>query len=475
MISIQFITSLHCVCSSRMAQDSLEFSLTQKGKRKACYRGYFYNFDKTSKENTNLTFWICENYSKKQFKCKGRLHIKDEVVVKIQGEHNHAPNESKKQVFDLRAKIRDVASTSNEPTVALLANVTQEYPSSVVAQLASKNVLKRTVQQVRKKARNIPPEPRSLEELTIPECYQNLNDGTQFLLHDSGPGNERFLLFGTRGNLNLLTESTSVFSDGTFSAAPSRFFYQLYTIHASVDNHVIPLVYALLPNKRFETYNRLFSTLVSLQPQFKPEAWLTDFELAAIQAIMLNFPQAAMTGCFFHMQQCLWRKIQNLGLSNAYKEEDEKFAMSAKSLACLAFVPLDDVTTAFDELINSQDFDIRMQPVVDYFEEVWIGRQSASGFRQEPMFAISLWNVYERTKNHAGRTNNSVEGWHRRFNSLLQCSRPSIFKCIDVMRVEQKWNEDTIARISAGEVRPPQKKIYRDVNKRIFDIVSGYD
>ena len=43
------------------------------------------------------------------------------------------------------------------------------------------------------------------------------------------------------------------------------------------------------------------------------------------------------------------------------------------------------------------------------------------------------------------------------------------------MRVEQKWNEDTIARISAGEGRPPQKKIYRDVNKRIFDIVSGYN
>ena len=237
----------------------------------------------------------------------------------------------------------------------------------------------------------------------------------------------------------------------------------------------MPLVYALLPNKSYATYNRLLSAIKNLQPQFNPEFWLTDFEVATIQAIRQNFPQTALTGCFFHMQQCIWRKIQNLGLTSAYKEADRKFALSAKSLTCLAFVPVGDVTSAFTQLIGSSDFDRRMEPVVDYFEEVWIGRQSASGAREDPMFAIELWNVLDRTTNNYGRTNNSVEGWHRRFNSILQCSRPTIFKCINALKLEQKSNEDVIARLNVGQGGPPQKKTYRDTNKRILDIVNSYN
>ena len=62
-----------------------EFLKTQKGKRKACFEGFYYNFDKVSKTDTNLTFWKCEDYDK-QAKCKARLHINGEEVVKSAGE-----------------------------------------------------------------------------------------------------------------------------------------------------------------------------------------------------------------------------------------------------------------------------------------------------------------------------------------------------------------------------------------------------
>ena len=45
--------------------------------------------------------------------------------------------------------------------------------------------------------------------------------------------------------------------DGTFSVAPDV-FYQVYTIHGVIENAVIPLVYALLPNK---TQEKLFGCL----------------------------------------------------------------------------------------------------------------------------------------------------------------------------------------------------------------------
>ena len=63
-----------------------------------------------------------------------------------------------------------------------------------------------------------------------------------------------------------------------------------------------------------------------------------------------------------------WRNIQNLGLTQAYRENDGYFALYAKSLACLAFVPITDVLSAFGQLVTSADFDSIIQPLIDYFE-----------------------------------------------------------------------------------------------------------
>ena len=318
--------------------DNVEFALTEKGKRKACHQGYCYNRNKTSATDPGLTYWVCENYYK-NLKCKARMHIRGEAVVKTIGDHNHSPNSLRKEVLHLRNKIKRSATSTNEPTTSLLIQATEEYPSAVVAQLSSESVLKRTVQQCRQKSGNSPSEPSTLVDLLLPREYRQLKDGTEFLMYDSGPTNDRILIFSTQKNLQYLAESTSIFSDGTFSAAPGKLFSQLYSIHACIlSGAVIPLVYALLPNKTMATYNRLFGALKNLQPQFTPIMWMTDFELAAINAIRQNFPGVVITGCFFHMQQCMWRKIQSLGLTNAYSEADGHFALCCKSLSCLAFV-----------------------------------------------------------------------------------------------------------------------------------------
>jgi hypothetical protein len=46
----------------------------------------------------------------------------------------------------------------------------------------------------------------------------------------------------------------------TFKTAP-ELFYQIYTIHALVDNNILPCVYALLPNKTEQTYYEMFQQL----------------------------------------------------------------------------------------------------------------------------------------------------------------------------------------------------------------------
>jgi hypothetical protein len=69
------------------------------------------------------------------------------------------------------------------------------------------------------------------------------------LLYDSGIDSPaRILIFSTETNLRALTTTGHWFADGTFKTAP-ELFYQIYTIHALVDN-ILPFVYALLPNNR---------------------------------------------------------------------------------------------------------------------------------------------------------------------------------------------------------------------------------
>ena len=44
---------------------------------------------------------------------------------------------------------------------------------------------------------------------------------------------------------------------------------------------------------------------------------MSDFELLLVQSLELQFPSACIHGCYFHFTQCLWRKVQSLGLVEA--------------------------------------------------------------------------------------------------------------------------------------------------------------
>ena len=51
-----------------------------------------------------------------------------------------------------------------------------------------------------------------------------------------------------------------------------------------------------------------------------------DFEVAAIAAVRNVFGTGIqIRGCFYHLCQCVYRKIQDLGLTTLYKE-DENFS-----------------------------------------------------------------------------------------------------------------------------------------------------
>lgn len=76
---------------------------------------------------------------------------------------------------------------------------------------------------------------------------------------------------------------------------------------------VTPLFYALLSNKSRETYERLFNLIKELRPEMNPTSVATDFEQAEFNAIQAAWPTSQIHGCFFHLNQSMWRQIGRAG------------------------------------------------------------------------------------------------------------------------------------------------------------------
>ena len=177
--------------------------------------------------------------------------------------------------------------------------------------------------------------------------------------------------------------------DGTFNIAPPL-FTQVYSIHADFLGRSHPLVFSLLTNKRQAIYRALLNELSNIGNYvFQPQTMMTDFEMASIQAVDEVFPNASKTGCFFHLTQNVHRRIQSAGLQARY-ENDAPFALQCRMISAIAFVPPADVPDAFDAL--SDEVVLELTPILDYFEDNYIGRPDRRGIRHAPLFGIGLRN-----------------------------------------------------------------------------------
>src|ERR1051325_2693928 len=92
----------------------------------------------------------------------------------------------------------------------------------------------------------------------------------EFLLWDSGEQVEnRILIFGRQSNGTWNNQMERLYVDGTFSLAPAL-FSQIYVIMADRGEFVLPVIYALLPNKEGATYQRMFAAVKEMWPNLNP-------------------------------------------------------------------------------------------------------------------------------------------------------------------------------------------------------------
>lgn len=434
---------------------------SQKNRTVLIFNGFRYRRDKA---HQNSVSWRCCKSG-----CKGRLILYNDDSKKPTTAHNHAPNPAEVDASLAKGSIREQARKTYTSPRAIIQASTSNISDEASVYLPNYDATRRTIQRQRKKLHSGNVSFKSISDLVIEDKYQRSARGEMFLLWDSGcTDSNRIIMFGTRTNVDLLKEFRHWCVDGTFKVAP-QFFSQMYTIHSLIDGKAIPLIYALICNKQEVTYRRVFSKLKEIDPLLEPESVLADFESASMNAIREVFPNSRIVGCFFHLAQSLWRKIQQCKLTELYRSQED-VRLKLKMLLALSFVPENDVQFALE--IITEDFPEQLQPITEYWECNYVGRRLHN---IAPRFPIETWNMFNRVSSSLPKSNNSLEAWHNSFQRALDCQHPSIFRLLDRLNKEQCYVETQVARYRAG-FRAPEgaNSRYVQQRRRLQVLIRGY-
>lgn len=445
---------------------SYEFVKGQKGKNKIYSRGFFYTMEKKTEQSS---YWKCDKW--RQLSCKGRGVLAN-GSFETKTEHNHEGNPTKLQVTKTVNEIKERAIKSRDTPQTIIAGMSATLSDAACSSFPTLNSIRRTIHNARMKDNACPSLPKTTSELVIPEKYKKTSKGDNFLIYDNNEY-ERIIIFGTKSNVARLEKSKQWCVDGTFKTVPVL-FSQLFTIHGEVNGRFFPLIYALLQNKREETYIKLFEKVRQSMQRPAVTVILSDFELGVINACNLLFPLARRQGCFFHFRQSAYRKIQSMGLKSKY-DSDETLNYQIKLLLSLAFVPVENVGKAFDILHHANIFTEEAKPFVTYFQETWLGQTAIKCKRRNPVFPLDLWNCHDATTQGFPRTNNFVESWHCNFKKHMSATNPTIWKFLDCILEQQNLQELEINQLTSGFESSSKKRKYCDPNARIVNVVKSYE
>jgi hypothetical protein len=181
-------------------------------------------------------------------------------------------------------------------------------------------------------------------------------------------------------------------------------------------------------------------------------------------------------GCYFHLCQRVQRKVNDVGLKADYEADDE-IRRFIRCLPALSHVPLADVTSAFDLLVQEMPSDDRVNEVVTYFELTYVRgrRRPGRGDNYAPaVFPVESWNHFDAAGEGIARTTNSIEGWHHSLQSLLLSQHPNMWTFLDGIKKDSCLSKAAYLQSATGTVHLGKKK-YRDLKERVAQAVARYD
>jgi hypothetical protein len=414
-------------------------------------------------------------------------------TVLDQKSHNHARSDASTTAEKVKMEMKDAAKRSRACPTQIVADALVQHPVDVRAAVGNLESVKRDLRN--QKRGNRPTAPASLDSFSIKDEWTTTGypDYRPFLIYDSGAqSHERVIVFGSDRALQHLSRARVWYMDGTFETAP-HLFKQLYVIRAPAGESSVTCVYAFLSGKSQALYELLFRGLNdhcrSNGYDLEPERIKVDFEQAVFRAIASVYgTDVTVSGCYYHLTQSTYRKIQELGLATQYSNNAEVHHFCGM-LDGLAFLPIDTVSDGM-QLLHSLVHKLpQLTPLLEYFDTTYVSgafrssQVAATGgqgtvlrlTRRTPIFPPSTWNVYEATVNDQPRTNNICEAWNNGFKIAVGHSHPDIYTSVDAIRKDEAACSTLLHQLDIGQ--PPKKRVRREshnLQQRLKGLCTDY-
>ena len=173
------------------------------------------------------------------------------------------------------------------------------------------------------------------------------------------------------------------------------------------------------------------------------------------KAVSLTLPDVEVQGCNFHWNQAVYRYIQQLGLQRQFEQRDS-YHRYMKKLMALPYLPAEHTEPAFHKLAEKATTE-KLQELCDYIETTWL---------HSSIWPVESWSVFNRSI----RTNNDVEGWHRRLNQRARDGSPPFYMLVPLLHQEATRVSIQARLLGEGKLKKHQRTKYKLLSGKVFQL-----
>lgn len=131
------------------------------------------------------------------------------------------------------------------------------------------------------------------------------------------------------------------------------------------------------------------------------------------------------------------------------------------------------IKEAYDHIlfcVESYPSKVIFKEFVEYFEHTFLGKDSLT----PPLFEHWRWSVFYRINVGLPTTTNSIEGWHRGLNDLVNIRNPNLGYFIDSLRQETEKIRNKIGRFLDGKYDVSATNNVKKEKLRIYSENTGF-
>ncbi|XP_056000778.1 uncharacterized protein LOC130048270 [Ostrea edulis] len=154
------------------------------------------------------------------------------------------------------------------------------------------------------------------------------------------------------------------------------------------------------------------------------------------------------------------RKVANLGLKTTYEERQAVHRLIKKLLA-LPYLPSGHIQGAFDNLRQLANTPA-LRELFQYVQDTWL---------DSDVWGIRQWSVFWLTV----RTNNDVEGWHRRMIGRAGKAKLQFYVLVPLLMKEANQLSIIMRLVDEQQLTRYQRTTYRRIHGALFELWSEYE